>query len=200
MQRQELEQTRAELKGQKEQLTAQNETFRRENFENTFFSLLKLHNDVIATLEVPHQKTGRDCFRFYCEKFREVFVNPPHDPNDDLEYIGRTYQQFYVNWGGRLGHYFRLLYNIVKFVHHSDVSDKRFYTNLVRAQISDDEAVLLFYNCLSEKGSEKFKPLIETYALLKVVQNAHLLHPRHRQLYADSAFRRPTIEATAANT
>src|SRR5215213_5051365 len=49
----------------------------------------------------------------------------------------------------------------------SPVKDKHLYTNLVRAQLSSYEIALTFYNCLSEMGREKFKPLVERYALLK---------------------------------
>ena len=38
---------------------------------------------------------------------------------------------------------------------------------MIRAQLSDYELLWIFYNCLSENGLEKFKPLIEEYSLLK---------------------------------
>ncbi len=68
-----------------------------------------------------------------------------------------------------LDHYFRHLYNIFKYIHQTDiltVKDKYRYTCLVRAQLSQFELVLLYYNCLTTNGKDKFKPLIETYAIL----------------------------------
>ena len=53
LQREELTHTREEIKGQKEQLAAQNKTLRHQNFENSFFQLLSLYNDIIDTIEIP---------------------------------------------------------------------------------------------------------------------------------------------------
>jgi hypothetical protein len=77
----------------------------------------------------------------------------------------------------------------VKFVHQSDIDDKRLYTNLIRAQLSSYELVLLFYNCLSELGREKFKPLVEVYALLKTLPRDLLANaPDHVPLFANGAY------------
>ena len=45
--------------------------------------------------------------------------------------------------------------------------EKYKYTSIVRATLSRYELVWLYYNCLTPVGNEKFKPLIERYAILK---------------------------------
>jgi hypothetical protein len=45
--------------------------------------------------------------------------------------------------------------------------DKIKYARLVRAKLSSYELAWLFYNCISENGIEKFKPLVERYSILK---------------------------------
>ena len=67
---------------------------------------------------------------------------------------------------------------------------KKFYTNFVRAQLSSSELGLLFYNCLGGYGNEKFKPLVEKYALLKNMpkRDDFLIEPRHKKFYRRSAF------------
>ena len=45
LQRKELEDTRAEIRGQKE-------TLQKQNFESTFFQLLGLHNDIVNSMEI----------------------------------------------------------------------------------------------------------------------------------------------------
>lgn len=47
---------------------------------------------------------------------------------------------------------------------------------------------LLFYTCLSERGEKKFEPLIERYAMLKMLPRDELLDPRHIELYDVGAF------------
>ncbi len=71
----------------------------------------------------------------------------------------------------------------------SPVNDKRLYSNLVRAQLSSFELLLLFYNCLSSMGVEKFKPLIEKYSLLKTLPGEFLIDQRHADLYEERAYK-----------
>jgi len=89
--------------------------------------------------------------------------------------------------GPLIGHYFRNLYTIIKIVDRSSVENKRDYTNIIRAQLSSSELVLLFYNCISPWG-RKFKPLVERYALLKTLPEDALADERDRSLYEPSAF------------
>jgi hypothetical protein len=198
LQRNELSLTRQELAGQREQLQAQNETLKRQNFESTFFQLLRLHNDIVNAMDLMEKGTsqvtarGRDCFRSFYRTLRGQWVNTQHEYSggvEELERINGVYLRFYGSMESELGHYFRSLYNIVKFVDNSPVKNKRLYTNLVRAQLSSYEVALLFYNSLSELGRDKFRPLIERYALLKMVPRSELFDSeRHISLYKATAF------------
>jgi hypothetical protein len=105
-----------------------------------------------------------------------------------LDSLAVAYEKFYAENQHEVGHYFRLLYNIVKFVDRSQIANKKFYTNLVRAQLSADELTLLFWNCLSKWGREKFKPLIEEYSLLKTLPDRPYLPPDVRRYYASKAY------------
>lgn len=195
LQRKELELTRHELQGQKEQLLEQNQTLRVQRFENTFFQLLRVHNDIISAIDLMdeegHTTKSRDCFRVFYKRLRKIFG--PHvmydTPDDDsLATASRTYLEFYDAHQEEIGHYFRHLYHIIKFVKTSDIDDKRRYTTFVRAQLSSYELALLFYNGLSEHGREKFKPLIEEFALFKNLPPKILLKRTHRQFYEGGAY------------
>lgn len=97
--------------------------------------------------------------------------------------IRLAYLEFYQMYQADLGHYFRFLYNILKYVDASDRDDvdKQLYSNLLRAQLSVDELVLLAYNCFGP-GREKFKPLVEKYDLLQNLESSSLLYPSHFKL------------------
>ncbi len=66
----------------------------------------------------------------------------------------------YLPWGGhqsRLGHYYRHLFQTVKYVDSQDEDlitkqDKIEYLRMLRAQLSDYEQVLLYYNAISHFG------------------------------------------------
>ncbi len=195
LQREDLKHTREELKGQKEALSAQNETAIQQNFDNTFFQLLRLHNDIVNAIDVRDENrrstsTGRDCFLEFYNHLNKMHMGTRKvDSGDELERIELFFNAHYSKYQSDLGHYFRNLYNIVKFVDNSSVPDKRLYTNLVRAQLSSYELVLLFYNCLSSKGYGKFSPLIEKYSLLKHLQKNKLLdQDNHVGYYCAKAY------------
>lgn len=141
LQRDELELTRGELAGQKEQLKVQNKTLRQQTFENTFFQLLRLHNDIVGAIDLRRESdqevtaVGRDCFKVFYERFRKRWRKSPAAGGSERERINNAYVAFYPGVEAELGHYFRSLYNIVKFIDGSVVDDKRLYTNLVRAQL-----------------------------------------------------------------
>lgn len=196
LQKHEHDLSRAEMAAQREQLVLQNETLRQQSFENTFFQLLRLQNDIVNAIDLMQTETGavtvkgRDCFRvFYasfCTRWREQ--RPEDAGQTTLDRIRRTYLNFSADIEAEAGHYFLTLYNILKYVDSSDVAQKKRYTNLVRAQLSSFEVALLFYACLSERGAAKFKPLIERYAMLKMLPRQELLELQHIELYDPVAF------------
>ena len=99
-----------------------------------------------------------------------------------------TYEVFWEHHKRDLGHYFRYLYNIFKFIDNSGIKDKLKYSNIVRAQISDHELSILFYNCISQYGKEKFKPLVEDFHLLDNLPKELILDENHHKYYDQKAF------------
>lgn len=101
-----------------------------------------------------------------------------------------------------LDHYFRHLYRIIKYVDENrDITvfaeedkedDVRYsYVAILRATISDYELGCLFYNCLSENGRVKFKPLVEKYSFFNNIRDKVLLDPeKDKNEYAAKAFNR----------
>lgn len=68
-------------------------------------------------------------------------------------------------------HYFRHLYTILKYIDQNGQiltpEEQYQYATFLRATLSRYELVWLYYNGLSDYGSEKLKPLIEKYSMLK---------------------------------
>ncbi|WP_422319259.1 putative phage abortive infection protein [Prosthecobacter sp.] len=71
----------------------------------------------------------------------------------EWELVRITYQPF-DGHQSRLGHYYRHLYQMMKFVHsYPDEDRRRSYAALVRAQLSNHEQALLCLNSISKIGS-----------------------------------------------
>lgn len=138
----------------------QQEALARQMFEGTFFKLLDLFVHLVDEIDIETEAgrvlRGKDAF---VEVLREV------------EGAGAiaAYEAAFLRYKSDLGHYFRTLTNMLKFVDNAAIAehvDTRLYTNLIRAQISDPEATVLALHALSRWGAG-LKPLLEDYALLK---------------------------------
>ena len=188
-QQEELEATRAELRGQKEQLQIQNQTASRQRFENTFFRLLKIHHDIAETIvrpDIPSRSAIPQLANRLHQSFEVERGKRTGAPVQEV--LDATFDLFMDSHERELGHYFRTLYHIVKFVDRSDVEDKKLYASLIRAQLSSDELVLLFFNCLSRRGCIKFKPMVEAYSLLKTVPKNCIRSEELWNMYDRAAF------------
>ena len=180
LQRRELEYTRAEIRGQKEQLQAQNQTLQKQNFENSFFQLLSRHNEIVNSMAIPSigdRYSGRECFdpmlHELQHKVSEMEVAKMLSDTDETKrslykLANKIYEEFSSRLHPYVGHYFQHLYNVVKFIDQSDqdIVEQKFYTDLLRAQLSSTELELLFYHGLSDRGAE-FKILVEKYSLFE---------------------------------
>jgi len=192
----EIAYTKTILDEQQKQLALQNSETKKQAFENTFFQMLRLFSDITSQIDLlrmsnnnPVYTKGKDVFPIFLDRLRLFYRNSRGEIIDGVDANG-AYISFYNRHNSELGHYFRILYNIIKFIDASDVANKKLYSNIVRAQLSDAEAAILFHNGLSLYGIEKFKPLIEKYGLLKNVVDTDILDPTLKKQYQASAFGR----------
>lgn len=208
LQRKELKLQREELSDTREEFKTQNETLKLQRFENTFFNLLNLHHQIVSGIDYRYYKSfgpfkrneekeiviinGRDVFKYFYNEMK-----------DRLSYEDYTkhYLNAYENVQTDFGHYFRNLYRMIKLVdetnftqnHTNELKKEEFkiryqYICIIRSQISDYELLWLFYNCLSNNGIDKFKPLIEKYSFFKNLPRNLISNETHIDLYSKRAF------------
>ncbi|MCG8839051.1 hypothetical protein G1K37_11920 [Tenacibaculum dicentrarchi] len=209
----EVKYTRLELSGQKEELKKQNDTLKQQKFENTFFQLITLFNSIVNSLDLRNNETdviistGRDCFELFYKKLRQYTQNENRTiyreekkynldiKSEDYQMpktpIGRTikaYDNIYKIDKSDLSHYFRTIYHIFKFIENSDITNKKQYTSIARAQLSSYEQILIFYNCLHSNGIEKFKPLIEKHSIFKNIDESLIINQNDLKEYGKEAY------------
>ena len=212
LQRKELELQRTELMLTRGEFVTQNETLQQQRFENTFFNMLQLQQQITDNLTasfvddlkisgVSLDLESKDIVEIRGrEVFYKSFETAKHRSTSGKWYKGmrnlmwaqgfREYEESYTP--SYFDHYFRHLYRIFKFVAESPLirDDQRYgYASLVRAQLSRYELIWLYYNGLSCYGRDKFKPLIETFAILKNIREDLLISGLKLPCeYAPSAF------------
>lgn len=169
-------------------------------FENVFFNMTNTLNNIIEGLEFNIQDVqdiDDDSLRRYYHNGR---VDSSGDSNQgdsrSLNVQGR--KVFECWWGvfvnkarngterlvifkdlmkGSLDHYFRYLYRILVYIDQSKLiseEEKYDYAAILRAQLSEYELLILFFNGLSNDGKHKAKPLFEKYSLFNNIREAEL--------------------------
>lgn len=210
LQRKELELQRNELEQTRDVFSEQGKTLKLQQFESTFFNLLNLHHQIVDAIDIqetnilgdldkePKMLKSRDCFKFFYDDFKKCYraeeqlMKPSKNDTDELLIIEKAFHEFFIKYQSDLGHYWRNMYNILKFINKQNPEDKFFYSNLLRAQLSSHELLLLFYNCLSHYGNKKFKPLIEDHYFLQNLAKPALIEEKKQlNLYKSSAYSKP---------
>lgn len=209
LQREELAQTNEELEAQRKEFEAQTATMKIQRFENTLFNLLSLQQSIIDNLSFDPTDSDDE--------------TPPSEGRLVFDSLYNSVKMFYANYKSSfaygikgliiheddisayrhckgistLDHYFRHLYRIFKYIDETPLiedEDKYQYASIVRAQLSDCELLVLFYNALnvSDEGELKFKRLIEKYALFNNIRE-EMLARKHEdyRLYNGSAYVHP---------
>jgi hypothetical protein len=153
-----------------------------QNFESTFFEMIRLHHDIVQAIDLQDKKgritRGRDCFRVFYERFRKNHsdANGRYQGSAPAVIATKAYDVFFAEHQHEIGHYFRNFHRILKLVDESRVLDKSNYTGILRAQMSSAELALLFYNAIHPVG-EKLKPLLEHYEILESLDISQLCNP-----------------------
>lgn len=186
LQREELAETRKVMEAQREQMELQAKTQQLQQFESTFFQLIKGQNDIVLNLAIYEHRElrGRACFPQFVGFLKSHYTRMG---GTEAERIDFALNQLYEKYESELGHYFRHLYHILKFIDQHEGVDRLRYRSFLRAQLSAEEFALLFYNCLGHRG-EKCKPLVEKYGMLKHLPPASLFDWSHANGYEKRAF------------
>ncbi|MCF5885415.1 putative phage abortive infection protein [Aeromonas veronii] len=160
--------------------------------ENTFFSMLSLHHGIVENLHFSTDNFNMDgnilkntlarsqaqlnIFKLNGESARgaasfsallKLLNTYSVDESDTI----KIYKYIQENHNHLFGHYFRNLYQIIKFIDtnkHIDEIDKKKYISILRSQISTYETVALFINCYQDVVDDgKFRYLLIKYHMLE---------------------------------
>jgi hypothetical protein len=190
LQKTEIHKTNIQLKRSAKALEIQHRLLKLQQFESTYFQLLGLYSDVLnglsmlsrAPIKVNSNQSrhppieNRNCIRMLYSILMRDYLDGVErgdyiEPYIDI--VNNQYHRFYMEYGHLVGHYFRTIFNIIKFVERADLDfeEQKVYTNLLRAQFSKYELGFLLYNSISTYGRESMLPLVNKYSLLKHLED-----------------------------
>lgn len=204
-QKKELEQTNKALLEQQEELEltrqahlAQNLNLEKQRVESAIFQGISLHHEIVNSMELVERtedysyntfkKTeyivthrGRNVLKQLYSVLSANLSSVSEEVNMDnrLLKIRGIYKFWYEKNEHYIGHYYRNLYHLFKMIDKSilDQNEKEKYADIVRAQLSSAELLLLFYNAISFSEKNNFIPHINRYNILKHINKNMLAIP-----------------------
>lgn len=147
-----------------------------QSFEPLFFQLLQRHKalhvlhavDGAANAEPEYFSDWMIGFKNKLNTSRMIAEMQEMTVEDRLAAVEQFYEPIYDKNQSVLGPYFRSLYHVFKLIASSQLSEgeRINYANIARASLNNEELALIAVNCATHFGRE-FKPLIESYGILK---------------------------------
>lgn len=174
LQSQELNETRKDINRQTKEFESQTDALKKQVFENTFFQMLTVLKDNAGSVYYNRHHDDGESYVTLTGKvaFKDIFSNLEFNVifemgkgGNLLESVRRAYASFDLSYSASIGPYCRSLYQILKLVDDSSMSDedKKTYSNIIRAQLSLYEIAIVFFCGLSVYGDGTFKRYLENY-------------------------------------
>lgn len=183
LQRAELEQTRAVLNQQSEQLALQAESAQREVFEATFFRLLESIRRIVDGYEISATSRGITAMFDWAVGLRDHGDRRLRDERCTPDHAAELVADWYPSHRPRLASYFALVLMTLEFVEKNNRPDSIFYADILRATLSPGELFLLFHHGAGDAGNTRFKALAEKYGLLASFDPTTFDLPNQRRLW-----------------
>lgn len=199
-----------------------------ERFEDTFFQLVRLHNETVDAINtkvheprLPFDRSAppisrriisrKDCFFHFYEELREAYTSVEnklstdwviaveesteevnercgpgfkgYETDRDLEQEKKRVRQAYgIFWSDNradLEHYFQSLLQVLNHVVERKQEDTEMYIDIVVAQLTTYELLLLAYHYLCGYAPPKMKHYITDYDVLRQMPSGALLSEEH---------------------
>lgn len=147
--------------------------------------ILKIHTSTqILKNEIEREKNEKQEVEFFNIEFNNIREDFSIEMNLALyEFYHKKYQNI-------ISHTFRFMYHVLKYIikNKECEKDKKRYIKLVQSYMSNDELIVLFYNCLSkyglnQKGENNFKKMLEKYNFFENIDLNSLLSKKDSKQY-----------------
>ena len=179
MQRQELELQRKELKDTRKEFNEQNKTMKLQRFENTFFKMLSLYNDIVNNLHTSRSggiSSKRDVFKSVVNLVASKLTSEnSSNPNHVQDTIANAFKEIDIR------QYFKHVVKMIEFVDNSDLDQNLFYINLIKAQFSDYELVSILYFLNTDERDKNNIKVLSKYGFFDNL-NKDSVHKKYREL------------------
>ncbi|SMD36069.1 Putative phage abortive infection protein [Reichenbachiella faecimaris] len=190
---------------QKSELDETRKVLSKQAFEMTFFNMLSELNGIIELMfgRINNKKASKRNYMFEVfKKYKALCLVQMNQVNNEHEagklihksIVNSQYEDFiYDEHQQNLSHYFRYVYNILKFIRvnsqeNTDVIKDLHYVSLLQARVSNAEMGLLFYNSISDHartsdGAYRFREWLDYYGFFENIDPKFLVIEDHAEKF-----------------
>ena len=153
--------------------------FLKQQFDNTFFELLKLHKENVENFSTfdffGEEQKGRKFFAHNKELLQNIFI-PTRSISKNRKLAIDHFTNIYINFVDDFSIYFKTLYQLYSLIEKSDIEgvQQATYSKILRAQLSEGELFFIRYNAMTEIGKPS-SHYINVFNILKHLSNFELL-------------------------
>jgi hypothetical protein len=130
------------------------------------------------------------------------------DLKNEESVMGHLYFELFKIYQYRLGHFFRYIYNTIKYI-EQEIKDpdptiqkekREFYINLIQSQLSNYQLIIMFYNCISKISyntktkTPVFRDKLNDYEFFQNIPLNLFINPRHQLFYPDTPYKEKYLE------
>jgi uncharacterized membrane protein len=211
IQSKELRATTTEMRNSSTALQEQSQSIKLQNFENTFFKMIDVHNSIISDLALERfTNEYRDNNSAYHVNFLDIKLKFSENKDvterktikrllDILTQYDKqchqdhktNYDKFHNYYEDKIGHYFGFIYQVLILIRDAEenkqIENSKKYAHLYRSLFSKPELALLAHHCLGSIGEKKFKALVENFEFFEHLPT-NSLNDELESKYDKSAF------------
>lgn len=199
LQKEELGLQRKELKDTRHEFEIQNETLKKQRFENTFFQMLNLQNDIAS--RYYSNKTNEDRFALAYDKFcmirdQETLDNRRQIHGKSFEEISdidiaekiliKSSKKIFDDLNHHLSNYSQNLIHCFKLIYDTDLinsDEKTFYASIIKAQLSDRQLKMIFlYSIIPNNSKTGLLMYIKKYNVFENL-DFKTIHPLGKDIF-----------------
>ena len=163
-------------------LQMQQRDAREEAARSNFFEMVRLHHEIVGGLSVigkdGHERSGRSVIRgFMFDIFAPAYtvgVAAFTEAADVMEFDREFCSEIFKKQGERFAHYFRNLRVILVYIESGPYEDREQLREILRAQLSDDELLMIFYYCLGRPFGNFLKHNVILSGMFKMFDLHHV--------------------------
>ena len=165
-----------------------------QQFEGTFQTLLSIYLESVKAYHKEGYSDGKESMRAILEDVYNVYKNEGQYPSKVRTAV-RRFDELYVENRQVMAVHFRVLYQLCKLISKANIADdkKALYSKIVRSQLSEEESIMIRYNCMNVYGF-KMQEYANEFNLLKHLPFTRLMEFKSWDIIFSDSYKKNVLD------